>query len=310
MGRIDGKGFDFRRLRYFVAVCDHGGFSKAAKMIGIAQPALTRQMQLLEQELGLALFTRNGRNAAPTEPGSLLLAHARAHLDSLDVVIARLKQDFGGEPAQVTLGICPTIAPLFLDHLQDALRQQVPATTLTVIEAYSGDLRNLMAAGRIDLALSYWPVDLTGLEATRLLSERLVLAATRAPERERLTLEDVAALSLILPSRMHQLRRIIDAVAEERGVSLTPALELDSLSAVKILLEDRHGDYATILPYHSVAEYARLGRFAIMAIDDPGMCRTIALLRPEDCPRPLPAGLTEQVLARADAIRASFEAVF
>ena len=58
MGRLEKHGVDIRRLRYFVAVCDHGGFSKAAPVIGIAQPALTRQGQLPEHELGIELFTR------------------------------------------------------------------------------------------------------------------------------------------------------------------------------------------------------------------------------------------------------------
>ncbi len=66
MARIDSTGVDIRRLKYFVAVCDHGGFSRAAGAVGIAQPALTRQMQILEQELGVELFTRNGRNAVPS----------------------------------------------------------------------------------------------------------------------------------------------------------------------------------------------------------------------------------------------------
>lgn len=310
MGRVEKTGVDFRRLRYFVAVCDHGGFSKAAKVIGIAQPALTRQVQLLELEMGLSLFTRNGRSAVPTEPGSLLLGQVRTHLDSLEDVIARLKRDFSGAPALVTLGICPTIAPLFLDHLQESLRQGTLALTLSVIEAYSGDLANLMAAGRIDVALSYWPDDLTGLSATKLLCERLVLAATRVPEFYRLTFADLTGLRLILPSRMHQLRRIIDQVAEERGVQLVAALDLDSLSAVKMMLDDRHGGYATILPYHSVAGDAEQGRFSIMPIDDPAMFRTIALLRPETGTRPLPAGLTDHVIARAKVIMESCEAVF
>ena len=310
MGRVEKTGVDFRRLRYFVAVCDHGGFSKAAKVIGVAQPALTRQMQLLEQDLGLALFTRNGRSAAPTEPAALLLGQVRAHLDSLDAAIDRLKREFSGASAQITLGISPTIAPLFLDYLQESMRLETPAPTLAVIEAYSGDLRNLMAAGRIDLALSYWPLDLTGLIATKLVHERLVLAASSAPECERLTLSDVARMRLILPSRLHQLRRIIDHVAEQRGVALVPVLELDSLSAVKLMLDDRRGGYATILPYHSVAKDAGQGRFTITPFDDPDMYRTIALLRPETSQRPVPASLTDHVIARANAIRQSLEAVF
>ena len=309
MGRLEKPGVDIRRLRYFVAVCDHGGFSKAAPVIGIAQPALTRQVQLLEHELGIELFTRNGRNAVPTEAGVALMNGARLHLESFDLLIDQVQRDFGAGPAHVCLGICPTIAPLFLVPLQDALRQSAPSLTLTVIEAYSGDLRNLMACGRLHLALTYSPSDKAGLDVTDLLSEKLVLAGL-GPATSPLNLQDVARHRLILPSVHHQLRRIIDAVAAARGTPLVPVLELDSLNAVKAMLDGTSGDFATILPYHSVAADAAEGRFAIHLIDDPGMVRTIALLRPCCAKQPLPEVLTEAIFSHAKGIRASLEAVF
>lgn len=308
MSRAEKPGVDIRRLRYFVAVCDHGGFSKAAPVIGIAQPALTRQVQLLEHELGIELFTRNGRSAVPTEAGIALMTGARLHLESFDLLIERVQRDFGAGPAQVCLGICPTISPLFLGPLQEALRQSAPNLTLTVIEAYSGDLRNLMECGRLHLALTYSPSDKAGLDVTDLLSEKLVLAGM-GPATSPLNLPDVARQRLILPSAHHQLRRIIDAVAAARGTPLVPVLELDSLTAVKAMLDGTSGDFATILPYHSVAADAAEGRFAIHMIDDPGMVRTIALLRPGGAGQPLPEILTEAILSRAKDIRASLEAV-
>jgi LysR family nitrogen assimilation transcriptional regulator len=309
MGRLERSGVDIRRLRYFVAVCDHGGFSKAASVTGIAQPALTRQVQLLEQELGLPLFTRNGRSAVPTEPGIFLLAHARAHLDGLDVLVARVRRDFGNGPTSVTLGICPTIAPLFLAPLRESLRQHCPSLALSVIEAYSGDLRNLMAAGRLDLALSYLPSEDSDVQATVLLSERLVLVSCVAATAGPLTLAQAAAMRLILPSQIHQLRRIIDSVAQARRIALRPALELGSLNAVKALVEDRQAGYATILPYNSVVGDAGQGRFTIRLFDEPEMIRTIALLRPRTGGPSLPPVLTDEILARAEEIKKTLSAV-
>ena len=292
-----------------MAVCDHGGFSKAAPVIGIAQPALTRQVQLLEHDLGIVLFTRNGRSAVPTEAGAALMTGARLHLENLDLLIERVQRDFGTGPTHLCLGICPTISPLFLVPLQDALRQSAPNLTLTVIEAYSGDLRNLMACGRLHLALSYSPSDKAGLDVTDLLSEKLVLACVGAATSP-LNLQDVARQRLILPSVHHQLRRIIDAVAAARGTPLVPVLELDSLIAVKAMLDGTSGHFATILPFHSVATDAAEGCFSICMIDDPDMVRTIALLRPAYSEQPLPKLLTEAIFSRAEGIRSSLEAVF
>ena len=75
---------------------------------------------MLEHELGIELFTRNGRSAVPTEAGAALMSGARLHLESLDLLIERVQRDFGTGPTHVCLGICPTISPLFLVPLQDA----------------------------------------------------------------------------------------------------------------------------------------------------------------------------------------------
>ncbi|MCE2747922.1 MAG: LysR family transcriptional regulator [Rhodobacter sp.] len=301
MMRAHRGSVDMRRLRYFVAVCDHGGFSRAAQATGIAQPALTRQIQTLEQELGHALFARNGRNAVPTEVGTFLLRHARTHLDGLDEVIHRLRRAYDATPDPVTLGVCPTIAPMFLVPLQEALQSCAPG--LSVIEAYSGDLRTLMQAGRIDLSLSYFPSDATGLHARRLLTERLVLATPRTDCRGPLPLADLRDFRLILPTRVHQLRRIIDDAAARRGITLLPAVELDSLASVKQLLSDARGGFATILPHRSVAAEAAAGELTLCALSDPLMVRDIALIQPAAPPRPLPEGLTAMIEAQADLLR-------
>jgi LysR family nitrogen assimilation transcriptional regulator len=216
-------------------------------------------------------------------------------------VVARLQSDFGTTAEPVTLGVCPTIAPLFLPPLADALQACAPG--LTVIEAYSGDLRTLMQAGRIDLSLSYFPSDATGLQATRLLTEPLVLATPGPVTAGPLTLADLRQFRLILPSPVHQLRRIIDAAAARRCVALVPALELDSLESVKKMLTDARGGFATILPQQSVAAEAAAGLLTLCPLSDPLMVRDIALIRPAAPPRPLPAGLTDLILARAGQLR-------
>lgn len=310
MGKHEKSGIDIRRLRHFVAVCDHGGFSRAAVAIGVAQPALTRQIQLLEQELGVELVTRNGRNALPSQAGQALLTEARLHLDGLDRLADRIRRDFSEAPTRVSLGICPSIAPLFLDRVIENLRQSGSNIEMTVIEAYSGDLRNLMASGGLNLAISYRPVGEETPRAIDLLTERLVLV-TSGPGANHAAVGLAEALreKLILPSAIHQLRRIIEHVAAARGLTLKPSLELDSLSAVKAMLDEPGRGLSTILPYHSVCEDAAKGRFQLRMIDDPEMVRTIALLQPGVGARPIPIGLKDQILARAAEIRATLDAV-
>lgn len=310
MGKPERAPLDVRRLRYFVAVCDHGGFSKAASAIGIAQPALTRQVQLLEQELGLPLVRRTGRGAVPTDPGRVLLARAREHLDGLDALAESLRRDFAGAIVPLRIGICPTIVPLFLDALRAGFRAVEPGRELAVVEAYSGDLSSLLAGGHVDAALTYRPVDAEGEVAANLLSERLVLVARPGSDNGPVQVVDMVAMRLILPSRLHQLRRIVERVVAQRGLELRPELELNSLAAVKATIDDPRAGYVTILPTNSVAEDEKAGRFAVRAIDDPGMVRTIAMMLPPGGGARLPPDLVDYVRAHAEVLKRELPSVY
>lgn len=281
--KLDAPSIDLRRLRYFIAVCNHGGFSHAAGVVGVAQPALTRQIKLLESEMGVTLINRNGRGAEPTEKGRILLNRASEHLAALDGIVADLKRGTGEAQAHAALGVCPTIAPFFLDGLRTRLAASNPGISLSVIEAYSGDLRNLLASNRLDLALTYRSGLPTRDTVTTLFSERLFLVSGYQPEspRRSYSLGDLEALKLILPSRTHELRANIDSACKKKGILLRPEFELDSLAAVKSLLDKRPTQYFTILPAHGVQADIECQRFQHFVIDDPDMYRTIAIVEPE-----------------------------
>lgn len=277
-------GIDLRRLRYFIAVCEHGGFSRASQSIGVAQPSLTRQIKLLEKEVGIALIARSGRGAEPTAEGRFLLGQSRMHIDGLDDAVREMRQRSNGMRGEISLGICPTIASLFLEDIRAFIGSQYQGVTLNVVEAYSGDLASLMRGGRLDAALTYRPASSEGLDILDLFSERLVLvtsyssAKLEAPRQ----LSDISQLKLILPSEIHELRRIIDRVYSAKNIPLKPELELDSLRAVKAVIGDKSTQYATILPHSSVARELAQNMLSAAPIADRDMTRTIAVVRPQD----------------------------
>lgn len=82
-----------RRLGYFLAVCEHCGISKAASAIGVAQPALTRQIKLLEQELEIQLFRRSGRSAEPTDAARHLMERIKPHISAIEQALAEIRED-------------------------------------------------------------------------------------------------------------------------------------------------------------------------------------------------------------------------
>ena len=101
---------DLRQLEYFVRVAELGGFTRAAIALGVAQPALSRQVRLLEVELRQTLLARNGRGAVPTEAGQVLLEHARGILHQVDRAREELARLRGGLAGRVTLGLPPSVA--------------------------------------------------------------------------------------------------------------------------------------------------------------------------------------------------------
>jgi DNA-binding transcriptional LysR family regulator len=310
---VDYAGIDVRRLKYFIAVCNSGGFSRASSLIGIAQPALTRQVKLLEKEIGLPLFIRTGRGAEPTAEGRYLLVKSLEHLEGLDNIVRELKQRRLRLSGQAVLGICPTIAPFFLEKLQAHVRTNCPGLSLSVIEAYSGDLKNLMIGNRLDLALTYRPSGRNGHVYTELFSERLVLVAghgSEMPDRP-YRLKELSGLRLILPSKIHELRLIIDRVCRLRSVVLKPELELDSLEAVKTLLLKKPLQYCTILPAYCVSSAVESRQYAQFEIAEKEMMRTIAVVTPRKPRNPAIAAFIERhIREQAELIKSKTASVF
>jgi LysR family nitrogen assimilation transcriptional regulator len=310
---VEKPAVDLRRLRYFLAVCDHGGFTKAAIAIGIAQPALTRQIKLLEEEVGQTLIERTGRGARPSDQGRFLLARSRQHLEGLDGALRDLRRAFTTPRGSVTLGVCPSIAPFFLEDLIQHVERHHPNVVLSVIQAYSGDLKNLMDAGRIEIALTYRAPTAQSFASTDLLSERLVLVSGSAAARCSgfRTLAELTGLKLILPSKIHALRGIIDHVCARNNIAIEPDLELDSLDAVKASLIENTAERYTILPYHSVQPEVNRGELTCAEFDEPDMQRTIAVV----CPgRPrnaeAVARLCERLALRAQELKQILPTVF
>jgi DNA-binding transcriptional LysR family regulator len=311
---VEPPNIDMKRLKYFIAVCNNGGFSRAAGAIGIAQPALTRQIKLLEKQIGLPLIKRTSQGAAPTEEGKYLLTRAVEHVESLESMLREVKLRFSKLNGQVVLGICPTISPLFLDDLKTYLAASSPNLKLSVIEAYSGDLKSLMKSKRLDLALTYKPSESTGMRFIELLSEKLVLVSCYMANANRRSyrLADLVGLKLNLPSRIHELRLIIDRTLHRNGISLQPELELDSLDAVKALLTKRSQGYFTILSAHSVRREVEIKRFSQyeIAAPNPGMWRTIALVTPPKVRNDaIISHILHRICERANVIKSTLEAV-
>ena len=126
---------DLRQLEYFVRVAELGSFTRAALALDVAQPALSRQVRLLELELRQSLLARHGRGAAPTEAGQVLLEHARGILHQVEHARDELARLRGALVGRVTLGLPPSVARALAVPLVQAFGQQLPEARLSITEA-------------------------------------------------------------------------------------------------------------------------------------------------------------------------------
>jgi LysR family nitrogen assimilation transcriptional regulator len=267
---------DLKRLRYFVCVSELGSFTLAARNLGIAQPALSRHIRQLEAECGSPLLRRNGRGAELSDVGRIVLEHGRPLLEQVDRLEAGLKAAKGAPAGAVNVGMPPSVCMILVEPLFQRVRRELPGIRLHISEAFSGDVKEWLVGGRLDIGVLYSPGRAAALVGQHLLVEDLFLccapSAIDAAEPS-VTLADALRSPLILPGRPHGLRVLVDSVCAEAGLAANVVLELDSMATIKTLA--RQGDVATILPYCGVHREVANGTIVARRIVSPSLTRTL-----------------------------------
>src|SRR5579871_2832719 len=139
---------DFRQLRTFSCVAELGSLSKASDTLRVAQPALSRQIKLLEHELRAELFTRNGRGMVLTEAGRLLLARTSGIVRQIDQIRDDIQSHAGAPSGRVVLGLVPTVSCVLSARLARLTVESYPDISLCIVESYSGHLVDGCIAAR------------------------------------------------------------------------------------------------------------------------------------------------------------------
>ncbi|MBK8357481.1 MAG: LysR family transcriptional regulator [Comamonadaceae bacterium] len=297
---------DLKQLEYFVRVAELGGFTRAAIALGVAQPALSRQVRLLEVELRQTLLARNGRGATPTEAGKLLLEHARGILHQVDRAREELGRVRGALAGRVAIGLPPSLARVLTVPLTRAFRQQMPDAQLSISEGLSVTMQEWLVNGRLDIAVLYNAQPATGIEATPLVDEDLMLVQPRPPGLPEdpppppITLQEVARLPLVIPSRPNAIRMHVEAEMAAIGCRPTIALEIDGVAAILDLVADGAGH--AILSRNAVASSVKPSAFAVRAIGQPPLRTRLSLATSSA----RPATLTQQ--ATMELVRATTQA--
>ena len=263
---------DLKQLEYFVRVAELGSFTRAATAVGVAQPALSRQVRLLEVELRQPLLTRNGRGAVPTEAGTLLLEHARGILHQVERTREELARMRGSLAGRVALGLPPSVARALAVPLTQAFRAQLPEARLAITEGLSASMQEALLSGRLDIAVLYNARPRAGLDIEPLAGEELLLvqAASDRPagELRPATLREISALPLIIPSHPNAIRMHVDAAMASAGYTPRVELEIDGVPAILDLVAEGAG--CAILSRNAVASAPRPEAFSVRRIETRG----------------------------------------
>lgn len=243
---------NLQRLEYFVAVVNAGSFSRASVILDVSQPALSRQIALLEEEVGHRLLTRHGRGVELTETGQALLVHARGLFDGVARARADMRERHLSPRGRLTIGLPPRVAHTMTTDLVQSFRQQFPDAAISVAEGLSANLREWLIAGRVDVAILFDPPHSPQLMVETLLREDLVLISSQALPNK-IKLADVMQYDLIMPSGQHALRQLLEQEAQPRALTLRVVAEVDSVQAVLPLVA--RGVANTVLPVSALKSW-------------------------------------------------------
>lgn len=274
----------FDELRYFLKAAEVGSMSRASESLGMTQPALSRQIRQLEQELCSELFYRHGRGVSLTPSGSKLKEVAVQVLEQLALISQEIQEDSAKENGVVVLGVPPSIGATLCAPLSIGFAKIYPDARLRVREGFSGSLSEMLEAGQLDLAILYDARRRRDLLVSPLIRENLYLITPRNGEARTNDAgwDEIRHLGLILPGPENGMRRVIERAAKDSGISLNVRLEIDSVPAIRQLVASGAG--AAILPFGAVHAEVRAEQLDARIVRERGMEALLVVATPRNKP--------------------------
>jgi LysR family nitrogen assimilation transcriptional regulator len=274
---------DLKQLKTFICVAESGSLSRASDRLRIAQPALSRQIKLLEHQVGVPLFARHVRGMELTEAGSDLLRRVSGVVRQLETTMQDIQSAHSEISGNVALALMPTVAMVISSRLVSRVAEQLPQVTLRIREGYSVDIIEWMQRGEVDISFLYGPASDLHLRCRELLQEELVFISPPGVLKGKdrfIGFDEVASLPLVLPGRRYALRRLIDGAAKDAGPALKIAYEVDSYFATKSMVMS--GICHSFLPRSSLIGEIASGTLEARSIEPDGLWRDVVLGLPPE----------------------------
>lgn len=292
-----------RQLKYFLRIAELSSFTKAAAVLHIAQSALSRQIQQLEADLGVQLFVRSDTGVTLTEAGEALASGASRLLE----MYAAVRDDVGGRAGspqgQLSIGVPPSLFDMLTVPGLLEFRESYPGVAVSVNEGISSTVYEQVLSGRLDVGIVLSVESMQGLQHRELFGEALFLAGPPGtlPSGERISLEALAALPLVLTQRANSMRAVLETALRSAGQSCRCIVESDSTRLQTSLVANGAG--YTVLPYSAIAADIEAGRLEAAPVDSLDIRWT--LIHSRERPLGVAAERLLEILLRLGAERAA-----
>lgn len=274
---------EIKQIRYFIAIAECGSLASAAEAVGIAQPSISVQLKNLEARLGAELFIRSPRGVTLTDAGAVFLERAHEILDAVERAKFDVRQAGERPSGKVVFGFPSSVSMVLSVPLAETVRLQFPDIRLRAVDAMSGFIKEWLEEKTIDIAILYETSGLKNAEITTLLEEDLHFYSPPdlwpfdTPPGEPISLSQLGDIELVLPSKSHGLRMLIDRACRTAAKNLNVVVEMDSLSQIKSLVA--RGSAFTILAPAAASDFEAHGELVSSVIIDPIISRPVYLVR-------------------------------
>jgi len=271
------NALEIRQMQYFLCLAEEKNVTRAARQLNIVQPALSMQIAKLEAELGQKLFDRSVQGMTLTSAGEALLRLTAPIVRDAEHARQEMAQLGGRISGRVSVGLITSVAQSIMARSSATVASRYPEITLSACEGYTETLVDWVNTGQLDFALINVPRRRTPLAAHHVMDEEMVLACGKKGSIQppaKLRFDRIADFDLVLPSKRHGLRLILDEHAAAVGIDLRPRLELDTLPALCDVIATTN--FATVLPTIALRQSLAGGTIRAHRFDEQKIVRSIA----------------------------------
>lgn len=268
---------DFRQMQYFLCLAEEKNVTRAARQLNIVQPALSMQIAKLEAELGQKLFDRSAHGMTTTVAGDALARLVTPIVRDVEYAKQEMARLNGRISGRVSVGLITSVAQSIMASSSATVAHKYPDITLSACEGYTETLTDWVNSGQLDFAIINVPRKRVPLASHHIMDEEMVLAcrkeaAIKVPAS--LRFDHLAQFDLVMPSKRHGLRMILEEQAAAAGIELKPRLEIDTLPAVCDIIATTN--LVTVLPTIALQQALAAGTVRAHRFSEPRISRSIA----------------------------------